>query len=154
MIHMLRGVVYDMHTAFEAVGARVMRTCLTDSTVPVPVSAAIQRVLSAYAGELLKRLPKTAAGGTSAQQPYGGTDWHVRLPEEEEAVLTCILATAEYCRWANGGGRGCLGMSNPLYVIHGLTDKDKRDMAHQTRRRFWCYIGCWCARVCWCGSTQ
>jgi len=58
----------------------------------------LQRVLSAYAGELLKRLPKTATGGTSAQPPYSGTDWHVRLPDEEEAVLTSILATSEYCR--------------------------------------------------------
>lgn len=58
----------------------------------------VQRVLSAYAGELLKRLPKTAAGGTSAQPPYLGTDWHVRLPQEEEEVLASILATAEYCR--------------------------------------------------------
>lgn len=59
----------------------------------------VQRVLSAYAGELLKRLPKTATGGTSAQPPYAGTDWHVKLPEEEEGVLCSILATAEYCRW-------------------------------------------------------
>lgn len=59
----------------------------------------MQRVLSSYAGELLKRLPKTAAGGTSAQPPYAGTDWHVRLPEEEEGVLCSILATAEYCRY-------------------------------------------------------
>jgi hypothetical protein len=57
-----------------------------------------QRVLSAYAGELLKRLPKTATGGTSAQPPYHGSDWHVRLPQEEEEVLAAILATAEYCR--------------------------------------------------------
>jgi hypothetical protein len=58
----------------------------------------LQRVLSAYAGELLKRLPKTATGGTSAQPPYHGSDWHVRLPQEEEEVLAAILATAEYCR--------------------------------------------------------
>jgi hypothetical protein len=57
-------------------------------------------VLSAYAGELLKRLPKTATGGTSAQPPYHGSDWHVRLPQEEEEVLAAILATAEYCRCA------------------------------------------------------
>jgi hypothetical protein len=57
-----------------------------------------QRVLSSYAGELLKRLPKTMTGGTAAQPPYSGTDWHVRLPDEEESVLCSILATAEYCR--------------------------------------------------------
>eukprot|EP00878_Enallax_costatus_P033636 GHUV01037174.1.p1 GENE.GHUV01037174.1~~GHUV01037174.1.p1 ORF type:complete len:827 (+),score=323.16 GHUV01037174.1:597-3077(+) len=67
------------------------------------LAGAFKRVLSAYAGELLKRLPKTAAGGTSSQPPYSGTDWHVRLPEEEEAVLTCILATAEYCRETTEG---------------------------------------------------
>lgn len=65
------------------------------------VCCCVQRVLSAYAGELLKRLPKTAAGGTSAQPPYSGTEWHVRLPDEEEGVLCSILATAEYCRWAS-----------------------------------------------------
>lgn len=64
----------------------------------VLLGCCVQRVLSAYAGELLKRLPKTAAGGTSAQPPYSGTDWHVRLPDEEEGVLCSILATAEYCR--------------------------------------------------------
>lgn len=61
-------------------------------------------MLSSYAGELLKRLPKTAAGGTSAQPPYSGTDWHVRLPDEEEGVLCSILATAEYCRWVGSVG--------------------------------------------------
>jgi hypothetical protein len=65
------------------------------------VCCCVQRVLSAYAGELLKRLPKTAAGGTSAQPPYSGTEWHVRLPDEEEGVLCSILATAEYCRWGS-----------------------------------------------------
>eukprot|EP00879_Flechtneria_rotunda_P024591 GHRR01026084.1.p1 GENE.GHRR01026084.1~~GHRR01026084.1.p1 ORF type:complete len:111 (-),score=36.19 GHRR01026084.1:521-853(-) len=63
---------------------------------------AMQRVLSSYAAELLKRMPKTAAGGTSAQTPFNGTDWYVRLPDEEEGVLTCILATAEYCRCVTG----------------------------------------------------
>lgn len=67
------------------------------------LSGAFKRVLSSYAGELLKRLPKTAAGGTSAQPPYAGTDWHVRLPEEEEGVLCSILATAEYCRETTEG---------------------------------------------------
>eukprot|EP00879_Flechtneria_rotunda_P008030 GHRR01008412.1.p1 GENE.GHRR01008412.1~~GHRR01008412.1.p1 ORF type:complete len:961 (+),score=374.37 GHRR01008412.1:225-3107(+) len=62
------------------------------------LAGAFKRVLSSYAAELLKRMPKTAAGGTSAQTPFNGTDWYVRLPDEEEGVLTCILATAEYCR--------------------------------------------------------
>jgi hypothetical protein len=65
-----------------------------------------QRVLSSYAGELLKRLPKTMTGGTAAQPPYSGTDWHVRLPDEEESVLCSILATAEYCRYEGVVGWG------------------------------------------------
>jgi hypothetical protein len=69
--------------------------CCCPSAALLPLH---QRVLSAYAGELLKRLPKTATGGTSAQPPYHGSDWHVRLPQEEEEVLAAILATAEYCR--------------------------------------------------------
>jgi hypothetical protein len=66
----------------------------TPNATPPPT----QRVLAAYAAELLRRLPKTAAGGTSATPPYLGTDWHVRLPEDEEAVVAAILHTAEYCR--------------------------------------------------------
>lgn len=46
----------------------------------------------------MKRLPKTAAGTTSASPQHLGTEWHVRLPEDEEAVVCCILHTAEYCR--------------------------------------------------------
>jgi hypothetical protein len=77
-------------------------------------------VLSTYAGELLKRLPKTAAGGTAAQPPYSGTDWHVRLPDDEEGVLCSILATAEYCRWAGlCSGGSMLDAGSPLESCNG-----------------------------------
>eukprot|EP00775_Hariotina_reticulata_P007996 gene7996-8194_t len=76
---------------------------ISRGTTLVRLTGAFKRVLSAYAGELLKRLPKTATGGTSAQPPYSGTDWHVRLPDEEETVLTSILATSEYCRETTEG---------------------------------------------------
>lgn len=58
----------------------------------------LQKVLYTYASELLKRLPKTATGGTSAAAPYLGTEWHVRMSEEDEGVVCNILATAEWCR--------------------------------------------------------
>lgn len=57
-------------------------------------------MLAAYAAELSRRLPRTAAGATSAAPPYHGSDWHVRLPEGEEGVVAAILHTAEYCRCA------------------------------------------------------
>jgi hypothetical protein len=80
-----------------------------------------QRVLAAYAAELLKRLPKTAYGATSAVPPYAGTDWHVRLPEEEEAVVCRILHTAEYCRWAGWGllPRACQPAASPTSCRRG-----------------------------------
>jgi hypothetical protein len=63
------------------------------------VSGVFRRVLGAYANELLKRLPRTADGRTTAAAPYVGSDWHIRMSEEEEGVVANILATAEYCRW-------------------------------------------------------
>jgi hypothetical protein len=36
-------------------------------------------MLSGYAAELTKRLPRTAAGATSAAPPYNGTEWQVRV---------------------------------------------------------------------------
>lgn len=62
------------------------------------LSEAFKVVLNAYAGELLKRLPKTANGLTSASPPWVGTDWHIRVPDEEEKLCCYILHTAEYCR--------------------------------------------------------
>ncbi|KAI8462913.1 MAG: subunit of GARP complex [Monoraphidium minutum] len=58
------------------------------------LAGAFKRVLAAYAAELMKRLPKTAAGGTSAAPPYIGAEWHVRLPEDEEAVVETIEGLA------------------------------------------------------------
>ncbi len=85
----------------------ITRSChimqvLTVSFMHVSFNA-VQRVLSSYANELIKRLPKTAAGATSVPGPYAvGGDWHIRLSEEEEAVVCHILHTAEYCRCGRG----------------------------------------------------
>jgi hypothetical protein len=32
-------------------------------------------------------------------------EWHIRMTEEEEAVVCCLLHTAEYCRWGREGRR-------------------------------------------------
>jgi hypothetical protein len=91
---------------------------LRDSRCPKPVPqpspspqlvprphAPTPQVLSGYAAELTKRLPRTAAGATSAAPPYTGSEWQIRLSEEEEVVVCHILATAEFCRC----GRRCAG---------------------------------------------
>nr|ADI46829.1 VPS53Bf [Volvox carteri f. nagariensis] len=69
-----------------------------------------RRVLSGYAAELMRRLPKTAAGGTSANPAVvgGSTHWYVRLSEEDERVVCCLLATAEFCRDTTEGLGGAL----------------------------------------------
>jgi vacuolar protein sorting-associated protein 53 len=72
----------------------------------VALSAAFRRVLTAYSAELSRRLPVTTSGqqASAALAPSGGafplgsSEWHLRLPDSEEAVVGCILHTAEYCR--------------------------------------------------------
>eukprot|EP00798_Chlamydomonas_sp_ICE-L_P013814 gene13814-19730_t len=44
------------------------------------------------------RLPKTVNGHTHGAPPYTGSEWHIKLPEEEERVTCHILHTAEFCR--------------------------------------------------------
>jgi hypothetical protein len=61
-----------------------------------PASRA-QRVLRFYAGKLVARLPKTAAGGTTGAAAAGTTDWHIRLADDDVPVACALIATAEYC---------------------------------------------------------
>nr|ADI46827.1 VPS53Df [Volvox carteri f. nagariensis] len=76
----------------------------------VALAQLFRRVLSGYAAELMRRLPKTAAGGTSANPAVvgGSTHWYVRLSEEDERVVCCLLATAEFCRDETKGLAGAL----------------------------------------------
>lgn len=57
----------------------------------------LQKVLTSYAGELLKRLPKTSGGQTSFSGPLTGSEWQIKLSEAEETVACNILHTAAYC---------------------------------------------------------
>ena len=54
-------------------------------------------MLRAYAGKLIARLPKTAAGGTTGSAGAGTADWHIRLHDEDVVVVCTVIATAEYC---------------------------------------------------------
>ncbi len=63
-------------------------THLPSPSLSLPCFA--QKHLLTYSAALLHRLPKTANGLTSASQPYSGTDWHIRVPEEEEQASVCV----------------------------------------------------------------
>lgn len=55
-----------------------------------PHPAPVQRMLGVYAGALLARLPRTAAGSTYAPPTLVGAEgWHIRLTQEEEKVGAC-----------------------------------------------------------------
>eukprot|EP00803_Ostreobium_quekettii_P001132 evm.model.scf_469.3 EVM.evm.TU.scf_469.3 scf_469:18127-25928(-) len=61
------------------------------------LSRAFQGVLVGYAGELRKRLPKTAGGLTTVGSSLLGEDWQIKLPIEEEQVVCSMLHTAAHC---------------------------------------------------------
>lgn len=54
-------------------------------------------MLQQYAGRLVARLPKTAAGGTTGQAGAGTIDWYIKLNDEDVVVVCTIISTAEYC---------------------------------------------------------
>lgn len=58
---------------------------------------AVQRVLHAYAGKLIARLPKTAAGTTTGAAAAGTVDWYIKLNDEDVVVVCTLITTAEYC---------------------------------------------------------
>ncbi|GFH29755.1 uncharacterized protein HaLaN_28471, partial [Haematococcus lacustris] len=57
-----------------------------------------KRVLTQYSSALMQRLPKTATGQPGMPPPYVGTEWHIRVDDEEAQVVCHILHTAEFCR--------------------------------------------------------
>jgi hypothetical protein len=60
-------------------------------------AALLQRVYRAYAARLVARLPKTASGGATVAV-LGGTDWYVRMSEEDIGVVCLVISTAEHCQ--------------------------------------------------------
>ncbi|GAX83739.1 hypothetical protein CEUSTIGMA_g11164.t1 [Chlamydomonas eustigma] len=64
----------------------------------VGLTGIFHNLLDTYSAALLQRLPKTAAGQTSASLPLTGQDWFIRLTEAEELVVCRILKSAEFCR--------------------------------------------------------
>ncbi|KAK9786068.1 hypothetical protein WJX73_001616 [Symbiochloris irregularis] len=63
---------------------------------------AFQRVLSTYAARLTGRLPRTAAGTRQGPATVASTEWHVRMDDNEAAVMCNIICTAEYCQTCVG----------------------------------------------------
>ncbi|KAG2492670.1 hypothetical protein HYH03_009085 [Edaphochlamys debaryana] len=105
-------VLQSANKIFFKIRASLTRCAKNVSRGPTLVALAqlFRRVLSGYAADLMRRLPKTAAGTTTAQAaPVGGsTDWYVRLSDEDERVVCCLLATAEFCRETVEGLAGAL----------------------------------------------
>ena len=76
----------------------------------------VQRVLRAYAGKLIARLPKTAAGSVNATAAAGTTDWHIKMADEDIPVVCTIVSTAEYCNEIVGSlGRSVAKMLDPPF---------------------------------------
>ena len=58
-------------------GPHASAQSLPVQTLPAEQSPVLQRVLKAYAGRLVGRLPKTATGATTATATAHTTDWQV-----------------------------------------------------------------------------
>eukprot|EP00198_Chlamydomonas_reinhardtii_P007003 XP_001696339.1 subunit of GARP complex [Chlamydomonas reinhardtii] len=105
-------VLQSANKIFFKIRASLTRCAKSVSRGPTLVALAqlFKRVLGGYASDLMRRLPRTAAGGTSATPAVvgGSTDWYVRLSEEDERVVCCLLATAEFCRDTTEGLAGAL----------------------------------------------
>lgn len=102
------------------------------------LSRAFQRVVTAYAKQLLARIPRPPNGSLAVLATTPSTallstpEWHVRLADGDEAVLCSIVSTSEYCRELIGQ----LGRS----VSKQLADDSLRE---QVLSRWWCmYIVC------------
>uniref|UniRef100_A0A061RIS0 Vacuolar protein sorting-associated protein 53 n=2 Tax=Tetraselmis sp. GSL018 TaxID=582737 RepID=A0A061RIS0_9CHLO len=78
-------------------------TGLTKGQTLLQLYQAFQRVLRAYAGRLLARLPKTAAGATSGSASNSSTEWQIKLEKSEEPVVCLIANTCDYCYKTVGG---------------------------------------------------
>lgn len=76
----------------------------------------LQRVLRAYSGKLIARLPKTASGSVNATAAAGSTDWQIKMPDDDIPVVCTIVSTAEYCNEIVGSlGRSVAKMLDPPY---------------------------------------
>ena len=76
----------------------------------------LQRVLRAYSGKLIARLPKTASGSVNATASAGTTDWQIKMPDDDIPVVCTIVSTAEYCSDIVGSlGRSVAKMLDPPY---------------------------------------
>nr|BCL66276.1 hypothetical protein [Volvox reticuliferus] len=105
-------VLQSANKIFFKIRGSLTRCAKNVSRGPALVALAqlFRRVLSGYASDLMRRLPKTAAGTTNAVPAVvgGSVDWYVRLSEEDERVVCCLLATAEFCRDTTEGLAGAL----------------------------------------------
>jgi hypothetical protein len=76
----------------------------------------LQRVLRAYSGKLIARLPKTASGSVNATASAGTSDWQIKMPDDDIPVVCTIVSTAEYCNEIVGSlGRSVAKMLDPPY---------------------------------------
>ncbi|DBB02539.1 hypothetical protein WJX82_000485 [Trebouxia sp. C0006] len=90
---------------FVSTGAAMLQLC-----------NAFQRVLRAYSGKLIARLPKTASGSVNATASAGTSDWQIKMPDDDIPVVCTIVSTAEYCNEIVGSlGRSVAKMLDPPY---------------------------------------
>lgn len=79
-----------------------------------------QRILKAYAGKLLSRLPR---GGTGIVAAATGTDGQIKTSDKDERVICYIVNTAEYCHETAGQ------LAENISKIIDLQFTDKVDMS-------------------------
>ncbi|GFR43120.1 hypothetical protein Agub_g4124 [Astrephomene gubernaculifera] len=105
-------VLQSANKIFFKIRSSLTRCAKNVSRGPTLVALAqlFKRVLGGYASDLMRRLPRTAAGTTTATPAAvgGPVEWYLRLSEEEERVVCCLLATAEFCRETVEGLAGAL----------------------------------------------
>lgn len=90
---------------FVSTGAAMLQLC-----------NAFQRVLRAYSGKLIARLPKTASVSVNATASAGTSDWQIKMPDDDIPVVCTIVSTAEYCNEIVGSlGRSVAKMLDPPY---------------------------------------
>ena len=74
----------------------------------------LQRVLRAFAGKLVARLPKTSSGLTTGTASTATSEWHIKVSDEDFGVVCVIITTAEYCQEVVGAlGRNVAKLLEP-----------------------------------------
>lgn len=92
---------------------KLLQLAITHYTESCPF---LQRVLRAYAGKLIGRLPKTASGSVNATASAGTADWQIKMPDDDIPVVCTIVSTAEYCNEIVGSlGRSVAKMLDPPF---------------------------------------